>query len=63
MRTKIIFTVLAVLLVIAACSGEKPQPLSLVTSTGFVPYYTNLADALQAARADQLVVVDFYTDW
>jgi thiol:disulfide interchange protein len=62
MRAKIILTVM-VLLAIAACSGEKPQPLSLVSSAGVAPYYTNLADALQAAKADQYVVVDFYTDW
>jgi len=63
MRTKIILAVLVVMLVIAACSSEKQQPSSLVTSAGFAPYYTNLADALQAAKADQYVVVDFYTDW
>ena len=63
MRTKIIFAVLVVMLVVAACSSEKQQPSSLVTSAGVAPYYTNLADALQAAKADQYVVVDFYTDW
>jgi thiol:disulfide interchange protein len=63
MRTKIIFAVSVLMLLIAACSSEKQQPSSLVTSAGCVPYYTNLADALEAARADQYVVVDFYTDW
>jgi len=63
MRMKIIFVALTVMLMIAACSSEKPQPLSLVTSAGVAPYYTNLTDALQVARADQYVVVDFYTDW
>jgi thiol:disulfide interchange protein len=63
MRMKIIFAVLVVMLVIAACSGEKQPSSSLVTSAGVAPYYTNLADALQAARTDQYVVVDFYTDW
>jgi thiol:disulfide interchange protein len=63
MSTRIILVVLVVMLVIAACSGDKQQFSSLVTSTGVAPYYTNLADALQVARADQYVVVDFYTDW
>lgn len=63
MSKKIVFAVLVVMLVVAACSSEKQQSSSLVTSAGFVPYYTNLADALEAARADQYVVVDFYTDW
>lgn len=63
MRTKIILAVLVVMLVVAACSGDKQQSSSLVTSTGVAPYYTNLADALEAARVDQYVVVDFYTDW
>ena len=63
MRTKTALIVLAVMIVIAACSGEKQQPMSLVTSAGVAPYYTDLADALKAAKADQYVVVDFYTDW
>ena len=63
MRTKIILIGLVTMLVIAACSSEKQQPSSLVTSAGFVPYYTNLDDALRAAKADQYVVIDFYTDW
>ena len=63
MRIKIVFAVLLLVVVIAACSGDKMQPSSLVTSAGFAPHYTNLADALEAAKADQFVVLDFYTDW
>lgn len=63
MRIKIIAAVLTLLVVLAACTGEKTQTSSLVTTAGTAPYYTDLADALQAAKADQYVVVDFYTDW
>jgi len=63
MRIRLILVLFALVLLIAACSGDKQQPSSLVTSAGAAPYYTNLADALQAARGDQYVVVDFYTDW
>lgn len=63
MRIKIIAAALTLLAALAACTGDKPQTSSLVTTAGMVPYYTNLADALQAAKADQYVVVDFYTDW
>ncbi|MEW5796732.1 MAG: hypothetical protein AB1772_10285 [Candidatus Zixiibacteriota bacterium] len=63
MHIKLILAVLLLAAVIAACSSEQMQPSSLVTSAGTAPYYTNLDDALEAARADQFVVLDFYTDW
>ena len=61
MRTKTVLALLALALVIAACTAE--QETTLVTAPGVAPYYTNLEDALAAAAADQYVVADFYTDW
>lgn len=63
MRKRIILAGLVVMLLVAACSSEKQQSSSLVTSAGFAPYYTNLAEALKAAKTDQYVVMNFYTDW
>jgi len=62
MRLKITLVAMTVMLFIAACSSDKPQPQSLVTSADAAPYYTDLAEALQIARPDQYVVIDFYTD-
>jgi|GEM_PF-2682813 len=59
MRANIVLTLLLVTAVMAACTGEKA---SLVRPDGAAPYYTSLADAQQAATADQLIVLDFYTD-
>jgi hypothetical protein len=56
-----IVTLFALTLVIAACTAD--QPATLVTLDGAAPYYTSLAEAQAAARADQYIVVDFYTDW
>ncbi len=60
MRTKILLTVLAMALAIAACSGEQS---TLVTDQGKAPYYTSLAEAQAVAAANQYIVAEFYTDW
>ena len=48
---------LAALLV--ACDGTD----AVTRLEGKAPYFTSVDDALAAAAEDQLIVVDFYTDW
>lgn len=36
---------------------------SLVTDEGKAPYFNELAEAQAAAADDQLIVIDYYTDW
>jgi hypothetical protein len=43
-------------------AGETPST-SFVNKSGFVPYYSNVDDALKAAKDGQFVVLEFYTDW
>ena len=62
MRTKILIAGLMLIVALAACSTTDQQT-SLVADDGFAPYYTDLAEAMAAAGADQHLVVDFYTDW
>ncbi len=61
MRTKMLPAWLILAILFAACGTE--QSSNLVVEDGKAPYYTNLADAREAARDDQYIVVDFYTDW
>lgn len=62
MRIKFMLAMLMIVVALAACTAEQPAT-TLVADDGQAPYYTNLADALDAATADQYVVADFYTDW
>ena len=65
MRYKNLMAVVAMVLLLGACAAENEngQESSLVNSPGAAPYYTVLADALEAAGPGQYVVADFYTDW
>jgi hypothetical protein len=56
-----LMALLTMAVLIAACSTE--QQSTLVAEDGEAPYYTSLADAQAAARADQYIVAEFYTDW
>jgi len=60
MRTRILLTVLTMVALTAACTGEQS---TLVTKDGVAPYYTSLDDAQAAATTDQYIVAEFYTDW
>jgi len=61
MRTKILIAGLMLVVVLAACSTTD-KSTTLVVNDGFVPYYTDLAEAQAAADPDQYLVVDFLTD-
>jgi hypothetical protein len=61
MQTRTLFALLILALIFAACGAQESS--TLISKAGAAPYYTNLADAQAAARADQYIVVDFYTDW
>lgn len=62
MRTRFMLVILVMVAVLAACTAEQATT-TLVADDGKAPYYTDLADALNAATADQYIVADFYTDW
>ncbi len=62
MRTKILIAGLMLIVALAACTATD-QHTSLVANDGFVPYYTDLAEAQAVAGADQHLVIDFWTDW
>ena len=59
MRIRILITGLILAVAVFACMTAD-QHTSLVTNDGFVPYYTDLAEA-QAAAGDQYLVVDFWS--
>ena len=65
MRGKILLVVAVVALLLGACGvqEEAGQNTSLVEKAGKAPYYTVLADALEACGPNQYVVAEFYTDW
>ncbi len=63
MRLLIFATLLLTSVVATVClAGETPST-SLVTKPGYVPYYSQIDDALKAAKDSQFVVIEFYTDW
>ena len=62
MSARLMLAMLVIVAAIAACSAEQAVTI-LVADDGKAPYYTSLADALDAATAEQYVVADFYTDW
>ena len=61
MRTKILIAGLMLVVVLAACSTTD-QHTTLIANDGFVPYYTDLAEAQAVAGPDQYLVVDFWND-
>jgi hypothetical protein len=65
MRYGNLTAVVAMTLLLGACAAENEtdRETSLVSAPGTAPYYTVLADALEAAGPGQYVVADFYTDW
>ena len=55
-RLTILTTAILALMVVVATA-------SLVSDAGKAPYYNDLAAAQAAAADDQLIAVDYYTDW
>ena len=63
MRLLIIAALLTMTVLATVCLADETPSTSLVNQAGFAAYYTNVDDALKAAKADQFVVLEFYTDW
>lgn len=57
-------TALLLLVIVVSCGQEEAKVASsLVTEEGTVPYYTDLAEAMESAADGQHIAIDFYTDW
>ena len=63
MRIFIVSALLVLAAVWAGCVADQTPSTTLVKQAGFAPYYTSIDDALKAAKDDQYVVLEFYTDW
>ncbi len=55
-----VLTLALMMVVLASCGEQKPQP---IVEDGKAPYYANLDSARVAANEDQLIAIDFWTDW